>query len=205
MHSPVVLLMSIFGGTSPLRSFELPTSFSNSSNLQFSNVGMTQTLNGLTLSTTIFDLGSGGTAVTSIVPTSLNYVLSSVVAFQTLAITGSFVGVSFGILSLTTNSSRMVEISLLGASTSGYIGVNSPSNSSFGFNFRVTRGPSTGLNNLSALFGASSTVARVPPSSFRWIDFSPPSGAATYILEAATVGASTLVTLSEIQMLVRQI
>ncbi len=190
----------------------MSTNFGNNEGVIFGQLGLTSTLNGITLTQTLFDSITGQTTSISYSPPALNYILG---AAMTQTITNpSYTGITSGILSLTTAASRAVEITLLAGATSsdgGFIvGIPQATISTNQFTLRVLRGPSTILGTMpfSVVSGLSPALAtfRVPTTSFRWFDFSPPTGAATYILEAQVdIGLSFLIQINTTQMFVRQI
>lgn len=187
----------------------MATSFGNNSGVQFSDLGLTATVNGITVSQTLFNSLTGQTTSVAFVPSPLNYVLGGLITTQTLVPpAAAYQGLSIGVLSLTTQSTRIVEISLLSGSgndNSGYLQVSSANTSTTaGCHMRVIRGPSTLISTYTNLFNTA-TATREPVSAYRWYDYSPPSGAATYIIECSLTGASTQIVIANTQMLVRQI
>lgn len=192
----------------------MSTSFGNNSGVQFANLGMTSVAVGITVTQTLYDSTSGQTTSTSYVPSPLNFILGS-------AMTQNIKGNSYqvftnGTLGLTTNSSRMVEISILPGINSyyDYAGVDISSN--FGV-FRCIRGPSTVIGSSTGIFtqmlltptapagGISFFAFKFPASSIQFTDLSPISGAATYILEGLTNGLSTTIGFNDLKLFVRQI
>lgn len=187
----------------------MSTSFGNNNGILFNQLGLTTVLNGITLTQTLYNSTTGETTISSYVPTSLNYVLGGAITSQTLLPpAAAFLGLSAGVLSLTTNSSRITEISLLSSSAntnSGYLDVSSANTTTTaGCHMRCIRGPSTAISTITNLFNTA-TSTRLPITSYKWMDFTPPSGAATYVIECSLNGASTQIVLANIQMFVRQI
>jgi hypothetical protein len=187
--------------------------FSSLSSGLFNSLGITSTLTGITLTIGVYDPSSGSTLSTSIVPTALNYIKGS-------ALTGTLSGSSFqafgnNILSLTTQSTRLVEISFIDADPtngSAYLQVGAISGSSGTFcSLRCIRGPSTRIGaNIVGNGINSPNASQWGLNSVRFIDFSPISGAATYIIEAQTGngagnGASVTINFSNASLFVRQI
>ncbi len=185
----------------------MPVSFNSSSDFSFSNLGLTSSLSGITLKITAYDQSSGSTVVTSVVPTSLNYILGSAISDSVTS--SSYQTISNGILSLTTQSSRIVEISLIPDTSNGYLEIGNPQFTSCAGQLRVLRGPSLVIGEaeiISELSGNTTAyVARVPCSSFRVMDFSPISGSATYILQASAIGTSSQILLNGAKLFVRQL
>ncbi len=187
----------------------MSTEFRNDNDVNFGQLGLTSSLTGITLTQTIYNSVTGQTTSTMYVPTALNYVLGS-------AMSGTLRGASYqtytnGILSLTTQSTRIVEISLVPVGGGAYIdwgGINI--NPAPIAEFRLLRGPSTFIADVifqNQLLGLSTTafLFRSPPSTISFLDLTPLSGAATYILQAETDGLSTTITFNQTALFVRQI
>jgi hypothetical protein len=181
--------------------------FQSNNSLIFSNLGITSSVSGITVSQYLYDSSTGQTSPsTAFVPSPLNYVLGTENAAQVIVGNG-YVGLSFGVLSLTTNSSRITEIQLLpsGQAGGGYLQMNSLS-ASDSVIFRCLRGPSTFIGDILWLgSGFTLAIGRLPPPAIKFIDFSPPSGAATYIMQANPNGASVSITIGYVKMFVRQL
>lgn len=180
--------------------------FSNNNSLYFSSLGLTSAVNGITGSVTLYDTASGGT-ITTAFQSSLNYVSGS--GMNNTIFGASFQPFSNNIVSLTTNSSRFIDIRLINSSTStGHMAINAAGISNLMATLRVIRGPSTVISQSDlgsvATSGSGSTVT-FPPSILSFLDLSPLSGAATYILEAQTVGNSVSITFQNVALFVRQI
>ncbi len=182
---------------------------SGAGGVEFTSLGLTTTLSGITLTTTLVNTSDGSTTFCSISPTALNYVLGSQIV-QAIA------GVSYqtftnGVLSLTVPASRNVDCSIHWSTAgNGYLQIAGTDSSSWNGSIRVLRGPSTVISdmNVQDLFsgaGSTSFIARYPVSAFRFRDFAPPGGAATYILQAATNGLSTQLSFNGSNFLVAQI
>lgn len=184
----------------------MPVSFSSDNNLNFSVLGFTSSLSGITVSQVLVDTTTGQGVTTSFVPTALNYVLGS--AMGNTIRGASYQALTNNILSLTTQASRIVEIGLMAPSGTGCnVTINNPLGvSSMTAAFRVIRGPSTiiGIINFGNECGVPN-AADFAPSAFRMIDFTPPSGAATYLIETQTAGNSCAISLSNTSLYVRQI
>lgn len=189
----------------------MATNFGNSEGVLFNQLGITSIASGITVQTTLYNSVTGQTTSTAFVPGPLNYILGSENAGQAF-VSSTFVGISFGVLSLTTQASRIVQISLTGSGTNaGYVEArNQDETAPSGFQLRCLRGPSTILNDYLVSFPGGSIpgtacIGRIPASAIVFTDFSPLSGAATYILEGKSVGASGQITLNGVKMLVRQL
>lgn len=181
----------------------MPVSFqSGGSGVEFSALGLTQSLVGITLITTLYNSGTGQTTSTSIVPTSLNYILGG--DFSATVIGATYQTPGNATLSLTTNASRMVQISVVGFNTGGYFSFNTPTTTTNEGFVRVLRGPSTVIETVS-FKDTGSDLVRLPSSGFVFHDFSPISGSATYLLQVTSAGASGIVIPNNVKLLVRQI
>lgn len=190
----------------------MSTSFGNNSGVQFANLGITSVATGITVTQTLYDLTSGQTTSTAFVPSPLNYVLGSVTS--QLKSGGSYQTFTNCTLSFTTQSTRMVEIGLMVQTAGGgFIDFNGTApDANVGY-VRVLRGPSTIIGGANIIqfnltpypTGVTFFTYRTPASAWSWRDFSPPSGAATYILQAQTDGLSTQIGLNAVSMFVRQI
>ncbi len=188
----------------------MSTEFRNDNSVLFNQLGLTTALSGITLTQTMYNTSTGETTATSYAPTALNYVVG---AGLTNIITGSsYQNIFGGVLSLTTAPSRAVEMSLVNVGGIGScvaMGTPNIQNNNVIY-FRIIRGPSTIVDG--SIFaqqiictGGTTANFNLTPSLFRWWDFSPLSGAATYVLQGATDGLSTRLFFTTTAFMVRQI
>jgi hypothetical protein len=188
------------------------TSFQSNNGVVFADLGLTATASGITVTQTLYNSVTGQTTSMAFVPSPLNYVLGGdMTGSPTVAAGSSYQTFANGIVSLTTQSSRAVEITVrqFGSQTGAYINLVGTDSSSHVAYMRVLRGPSTVIGGyivgwLSSI-GATFFTYRIPPSSYTITDLSPISGAATYIIQGQTDGLSTQLGFNSCALLVRQL
>lgn len=185
----------------------MPIQSQSSNSLGFSQLGLTQSVAGLTLTTTLYNNVTGQTTSSYIVPTSLSFIVGTDLG-QTI-VGSSYQTFTRGTFSLTTNTSRAVEISLIPSTSNGYIEFSATQFQNDVGQLRVLRGPSTVIGEMMALSELPSNttayVLRLPCSVFKFTDLTPISGAATYILQGNPVGTSSQIIANGALMMVRQI
>jgi hypothetical protein len=190
----------------------MSTSFqSGTGGVEFSDIGMTSSQTGVTASVTMYQISTGATTPTAFVPSPLNYILGSDMTGSPTPIKGaSYQTFPNGVVSLTTQSSRIVAIQAKSVAAGGYMTLNGPDSSSNVGYLRLLRGPSTFIDGSLFTFNALAAggtffTFRMPPTCFTFYDLSPPSGAATYILQGQTDGPSTQIGWNTVALFVRQI
>lgn len=186
--------------------------FSSDNNLNFTTLGFTSTLTGITLSTVLIDTTTGQGVTTSIVPTSLNYVKGGLLSGSVFG--SSYQGFNNNKVSLTTQGSRMVEIKFQPSdiTTDCFIQItNLLGASQVVGQFRCIRGLSTvvGIESVGLPQVIQSQITSLNAISF--LDLAPNSGAATYLIECQTgsgvaaTGNSVAISFSNLAVFVRQI
>ncbi len=187
----------------------MSTSFNNSSGLQFSDLGLTTVVNGLSTTLTMFNSLTGQTTSTFFATSSLNYVIGSALGGGVVSILGStYQSTTNNVLSLTTNSSRAVEIKLTPSDPTllATVTTNGSGATSIFAAARIIRGPSTIIGQQSLAFaGLPGTDVSIPSSAFSFFDASPITGAATYLIQFQSAGISNLLSVQYSALFVRQI
>lgn len=186
----------------------MSTEFRNDSAVQFANLGLTTSVVGATGLITLYDSATGETTSASFQGNNLNYVLGSEMSFS-YAGTGYTTMVG-SILSLTTQSNRIVEITAISGGSQTTIGIRGATLAGNFCEFRFMRGPSTVIGDYPMggyINGNASDDLYIPPTALRAFDFSPPAGAATYLIQmkVGNVGLSVLIEVSGLKAFVRQI
>ncbi len=186
----------------------MSTEFRNDSGVQFSNLGLTTAIVGATGLITLYDSSTGQTTSASFQGNNLNYVLGSEMVF-------TYPGTAYttmvgSVLSLTTQSNRIVEITAISGGSQTTIGIRGATLAGNFCVFRFMRGPSTILGDYPMggySPGNASDEFYIPPTALRAFDFSPPAGAATYLIQmkVGTAGLSLLIDVSGLKAFVRQI
>ncbi len=191
---------------------DMGVDFRNNNSVLFGNLGLTTQTAGITTRATLFDQVTGQTTSTFFTPVLPNYIIGGDMS-ASIKRGSSYQTFTNGIVSLTTSSARIVEITLKANAAGGYIQLDGTDNTSNVGYLRILRGLSTFIDGgivsfittQSGTAGPTFFLFRNFPGSVRFFDLAPLSGAATYVLQGQTDGPSTQISFNSVGLMVREL